>query len=195
MPRTAAQVSKANDSRREQLLECAARLFVQKGYAATGVDEIGEAVGITGPALYRHFANKQALLDAVCLEGIQRLMESIQDAVHDRDASPDSMLDRLVQARVDYALAEGFTMPLHDLEARNLSEGARRQIDALEQLYVAEWMHVLAQIRPSVPASDLHTALIASHVLIGYTAARLYGREPKSLRAHLVRMALATLNA
>ena len=54
---------------REQILREAARLFAERGFHGVGVDEIGAAVGISGPGLYRHFAGKDAML-AELLVGI-----------------------------------------------------------------------------------------------------------------------------
>src|SRR3712207_7203981 len=49
-------------SRREQILQAAAQLFAERGSRAVGVDDVGAAVGVTGPAIYRHFAGKDAML-------------------------------------------------------------------------------------------------------------------------------------
>src|SRR3954462_3729937 len=59
----------AAPTRREQILSEAARLFAARGFHGVGVDEIGAAVGISGPGLYRHFAGKDAML-AELLVGI-----------------------------------------------------------------------------------------------------------------------------
>ncbi len=59
--------------RRQQLAVAAAQLFRQRGFNEVGVDDIGAAVGIGGPALYRYFPSKQAVLEAVVtayLEGL-----------------------------------------------------------------------------------------------------------------------------
>ena len=50
------------DQRRAQLLAEAARLFVERGYAGVGIDEIGAAAGISGPAVYRHVSGKEQLV-------------------------------------------------------------------------------------------------------------------------------------
>src|SRR5215510_1426733 len=48
-------------SRRADILAAAAQLFAQRGYHGTTIGEVGSALGLTGPALYRHFRNKEAL--------------------------------------------------------------------------------------------------------------------------------------
>jgi AcrR family transcriptional regulator len=50
---------------RDSILQAAKALFSQKGFASTSVREICETVGITAPALYYHFGNKEGLFEAV----------------------------------------------------------------------------------------------------------------------------------
>ncbi len=51
-------------SRREEILEIAVGLFASRGYHGVSMDDIGAAAGVTGPALYHHFAGKEAMLAA-----------------------------------------------------------------------------------------------------------------------------------
>lgn len=53
------------DARRAQLLASAALLFRRHGFHGVGMDDIGAAAGVSGPAVYRHFPGKQALLAAI----------------------------------------------------------------------------------------------------------------------------------
>ena len=62
-------------SRREQILETAAELFAAKGFHGVSVGEIGRACGISGPALYKHFASKDAVLAAMLVDISQRLLD------------------------------------------------------------------------------------------------------------------------
>ena len=57
-------------SRRDQILETAAELFAAKGFHGVSVGQIGKACGISGPALYKHFESKDAVLAAM-LVGIR----------------------------------------------------------------------------------------------------------------------------
>src|SRR5436190_23685293 len=51
-------------SRREEILEIAVGLFAERGYHGVSMDDVGAAAGVTGPALYHHFAGKEAMLAA-----------------------------------------------------------------------------------------------------------------------------------
>jgi AcrR family transcriptional regulator len=72
----AAQARPRRRSRRAEILEIAVGLFATRGYHGVSMDDIGAAAGVTGPALYHHFAGKEAMLIAAlgplreeCLEG------------------------------------------------------------------------------------------------------------------------------
>src|SRR5260370_36615850 len=54
--------SRAKSDRRSQLIAAAERLVAERGFLAVRLEDIGAAVGVSGPAIYRHFPNKEALL-------------------------------------------------------------------------------------------------------------------------------------
>ena len=56
--------SQRKSDRRLQLLAAAERLFAERGFLAVRLEDIGAATGVSGPAIYRHFPNKQALAQA-----------------------------------------------------------------------------------------------------------------------------------
>src|ERR671929_1716646 len=77
-----------NPSRREQILQAAAQLFAERGSRSVGVDDIGAAVGVTGPAIYRHFAGKDAMLAEMLLRISERLLAGGNECVAAAGARP-----------------------------------------------------------------------------------------------------------
>lgn len=77
--------------RRRQLLDAGARLIADRGFLGVRLDDLGAAVGISGPAVYRHFASKEALLVEL-LVGISRRLLAGGRAVVDEylDSSDDA---------------------------------------------------------------------------------------------------------
>ena len=71
-------------NRRELILEAAIELFHERGYPATGVDDIGKAVDVSGPAIYRHFSSKEEIL----LEAIRLAADEVQEANQAADKQP-----------------------------------------------------------------------------------------------------------
>lgn len=181
--------------RRQQLLGIAGQMFYRRGFAGTGVDEIGEAAGITGPALYRHFANKQAILDALVIEAMQRLMVPAQAAAKP-DTAANEWLDRLIEVRLDFALGpDRYAFAVRRTEHDNLSRAALRTMATMEEVYQAEWLRVMAALRPDVPTTDLRRAVYAVHVFIGYITLEEHLDDITTVRDHVSRMVRAALFA
>ena len=57
--------SRAKADRRQALLDAAATQFAERGFTRVSLEDLGAAVGVSGPAVYRHFDGKQAVLGAL----------------------------------------------------------------------------------------------------------------------------------
>ncbi len=69
------QRSQAKANRRQALLSAAATLFALEGFNRVSLEDLGAAAGVSGPAVYRHFAGKQAVLGALLLSVSQNLLD------------------------------------------------------------------------------------------------------------------------
>ena len=59
----------------------AARLFAERGFHGVSVGDIGKAVGVSGPALYKHFDSKDAVLAEMLVAISERLLAEGQERV------------------------------------------------------------------------------------------------------------------
>src|ERR671929_340000 len=89
-------VDAGNPSRREQILRAAAQLFAERGSRSVGVDDVGAAVGVTGPAIYRHFTSKDAMLAEMLLRISERLLAGGRAVVAAAGADPRAQLRALI---------------------------------------------------------------------------------------------------
>src|SRR5258706_11356986 len=127
-------------SRREQILAVASELFFERGYHGTGIDQIGEAAGVTGPAVYRHFSGKQEVLDAVLLRGYEHVLKDANTTTEKRQ-SPKLALKSLVQARVEFALGpDRHIVAVFRTEEHNASAQCRRRVAAMREAYIDTWL-------------------------------------------------------
>src|SRR5262249_14539891 len=92
-------------ARREEILEIAVGLFAARGYHGISMDDIGAAAGVTGPALYHHFAGKEAMLVAALIPVSEQLLAGGRKLTADHTDKPDDALAALVDFHVDFALA------------------------------------------------------------------------------------------
>jgi TetR/AcrR family transcriptional regulator len=103
VPDAARPLAKA-DRTRAAVLDAAERLFARRGYAATRLEDVAEAVGVKRAALFYHFRDKQALYDAVIEAAFGDLVERL-DAVLARPGSIAARAEGVVAAWVDAVTA------------------------------------------------------------------------------------------
>ena len=90
---------------REQIIDTATELIIASGdIKAPSTREVTHALNISAPSLYRHFADKDELLDAVCAKYYRRLGEVMQDTARDRPTALER-LHAMGMAYVQFAVA------------------------------------------------------------------------------------------
>ncbi len=187
---------RAKADRQSALLHEAARLFAERGFAGVSLEELGAAVGVSGPAVYRHFANKQALLGAILVRVSARLLHGGR-VVMTEGAEPRAQLDALVRFHVDFALSDADVIRVQDRELESLSDDDRHHVRRLQREYVDLWVAVLARLHPVRSASDLRVRAHACFGLINSTPHSVRGQRgapaESTVRAILESMAVATL--
>lgn len=153
MTRTAAP---RRPRRRELILDAATTLFAQRGYAATGIDDIGAAAGISGPGVYRHFGSKEELFKALVQRGVESLL--LAEEAPD-DESPEEALVRLVNALVESILSAGELATVIWSEQSHLDETTQAWIVRVHRLRVLDWVHVLSRLDPDRSDAE-HVAMV-----------------------------------
>src|SRR3978361_1587906 len=123
-------------SRREQILQAAAPLFAARGSPAVGVDDGGAAVGVTGPAIYRHFASKDAMLAEMLVRISERLLAGGREGVAGAGAAAAAQLRALVDFQVDFALDNPALITVQDRDLGALSEPDGRRARQAQRRYV-----------------------------------------------------------
>ncbi|PPJ28609.1 TetR/AcrR family transcriptional regulator [Nocardia nova] len=149
-------------NRKAQIVRVAARAFSERGYHPVGVDEIAAEVGISGPALYRHFANKYALLVAAAEAGAQQLLDAAK-AADEPGLDPKSRLTALIRALAEHTIDVRREGGLYRWERRYLEREDRARIrviyDELQDLIES----AVAALRPDAPPADVE--LLATGML------------------------------
>lgn len=162
LDRAAATTRVRHPDRRRQIVAAAADLFSRNGYAAVGMNDIGAAIGVTGPAIYRHFDSKAALLAAV--------IDDVIDSVILLDTPPaGTAQEQLIGALRRYAAAVArqrsvmavFVREIHHLPAAQQSSLRTRQREL-----VGHWRELLGHARPDWDREHVRTAVHAAFGLL-----------------------------
>ncbi|MER7662448.1 MULTISPECIES: TetR/AcrR family transcriptional regulator [unclassified Streptomyces] len=156
-------------TRREQILKEAARLFAERGFHGVGVDEIGAAVGISGPGLYRHFPGKDAMLAELLVGISERLLSGGRLRVAEASADPEVLLAALIDGHIDFALDDRPLITLHDRELDRLRDTDRKLVRQLQRQYVELWVTAVRELHPEVAESEARAAVHAVFGLLNST--------------------------
>jgi AcrR family transcriptional regulator len=157
---------KAN--RRAALIRSAAHLFAERGFAAVSTGELGEAVGMSGPALYKHFSSKDALLAEILVDVSERLLAGGREIL-DSGHGPGETLERLIRFHLDFATSDPDVIRLQDRELPSLAPEDNRRVRRLQREYVQSWDGPLAGLRPDLDDGERQVRLMATFGLLNST--------------------------
>ena len=153
-------------ARREAIVAAAAELFAENGYAAVGMDDIGAAAGVTGPAIYRHFEAKAAVLTEV-FDRIISTVDTEPDPNEDRlttagvlaDADPAGRLRRQVERYAAAVSRQRQLMAVFVREVHHLPPDHRDRLRDRQRALVGRWRRLLAGAHPDWSTEEIRTAV------------------------------------
>ncbi len=173
-------------ARRREILGIAARLFAEQGFANVTVDEIGDAAGVSGPALYHHFASKEALLGEM-LVGISDYL--LAGGAEVAACGGDDTIDRLVRFHAEFAVDDRDLITVHFRDLVHATAADQNRVRTLQAKYVSIWTDAL---RARAPGLDRRTAQAAVHATFGLLNSTPFsGRLPRQRMLDLL-CAMAT---
>lgn len=149
--------------RRQQILDIAAELFAQRGFHGVSVADLGAACGISGPALYKHFASKDAVLAEMLVSISEELLAEGRRRATSADG-PRAALLALVDWHVEFALGHRALIVVQDRDWSSLPAVARERVRSLQRDYVDVWADQLRRLDTSL---RLDTARASAHVAFG----------------------------
>ncbi|MCT9819736.1 TetR family transcriptional regulator [Microbacterium sp. W1N] len=158
--------------RKRRIEEAAAVAFAERGYHAVGMQDIAAAVGISAPALYRHFPNKYQLFVRTAFGLAHRLVEATEPpASAPADADPRAVLDELLDAVIDTTVELRATGGIYRWEGRYLEAPDRAVLTGEFVLLRERFSERLAVLRPELDDVEQRwLALAALSVVASITA-------------------------
>jgi AcrR family transcriptional regulator len=173
------------------MLQAAARLFAQKGFAGTSMEEIGAACGMSGPAVYKHFPSKGALLAQMLLDISRQLVAGSRVVITEARNANDALI-ALIEFHADFALNEPDLIRVQDRDLGSLNVEDNRQVRRQQREYVEIWVSILRQLDPDL---SVETARVEAHAAFGLLNSTAHSQSGRSTRATLIQMASYALMA
>jgi AcrR family transcriptional regulator len=177
------------DNRLSAVLEAAARLFAQRGYAATSMRDIAQAASMLPGSLYYHFAAKEDLLAAVYEAGVRDIVAAAQAAA-ERQTDPWDRLEAACVAHLETVLRRSDTA---QVLIRVLPEQVPAAAARLKQLR-AEYEDLYRALVAALPlAADVDRRTFRLMLLGALNWTRFWYREsgadtPRVIARRMLRM-------
>lgn len=177
--------------RREQLLDVGRKLFAERGFEGTSVEEIAATAEVSKPVVYEHFGGKEGLYAVVVDREIQTLLHQVTSALTS-DAQPRMMLEQAALALLGYIeeSTDGFRILVRDSPVAQSTGGFASLISD-----VAGQVEYILADEFRARGLDPRTAPLYAQMLVGMVALTgqfwLDHRKPKKslVAAHLVNLA------
>jgi AcrR family transcriptional regulator len=179
-------------ARRDEILSTAAELFAQRGFHGVSVADIGASCGISGPALYKHFPSKDAVLAEMLVEISERLLAVGRQRSGE---APDARaaVAALVEWHVDFALRHRPLIVVQDRDWASLPDDARERVRTLQREYVDLWAAHLREVHEGLRLDSARAMAHAAFGLINSTPHSALLPDGR-MRELLTRMAAAALD-
>lgn len=120
--------------KRERILEEAVKLFYERGFTGTTLDDIAAELGVTKPFIYTHFRSKVELLAALCKPTIEMSLQAVEQAA----AVSGTPTERLYHAVVGFTrvvLSRQSNIAIYFREEKSLAPEALAEINALRRKF------------------------------------------------------------
>ena len=159
--------------RRARILHAAADLASRRGFTTVSMADIGAEAGIVGSGIYRHFGSKASILVALLDQVMDRLMSRAGQIIA-ATADDRQCLSDLVRDHIAVALLDRTVLMVYHRESHMLPADDRRRLRRRQRLYIEEWVHLLAPLRPDLADGELRLAV---HAAIGAIQSTLFFRS------------------
>jgi AcrR family transcriptional regulator len=151
--------SRGGPARRQAIFDAALRLFRERGFHGTSINDIGFATGVTGPALYRHFSGKGEVLAEAISEGSRRIAGAIREPLSASGRTPEEALEALIRAYVEVALDNADIHAAYILEARHLADELRKPLRRNDLRHRDGWKRLVRAVHPDMSDDQIRTAV------------------------------------
>ncbi|MEN3223103.1 MULTISPECIES: TetR/AcrR family transcriptional regulator [Mycolicibacterium] len=188
-----AGVRTRDPDRKNRILLAASDLIGRKGFHAVSIADIGNAAGITGSGVYRHFDSKSAILVALFDRVIDDLIAEEQ-SILDGTAELPTALEALIDGQVEFVVGDRQLAQVYYNEINNLPDEDRRRLRRKQRLYLEEWVHLVNELREDLDDTE---ARVVVHAAIGAIQSPLFhntGLADERLRVLLTDSARAILS-
>ncbi len=131
-------------SKREAIRIAAARLFRDKGYSATSMRDLAEAVDLKAPSIYNHFLSKEEILRHICFENAHRFLDGLSE-IEKMKSSAGEKLRALIRMHILIATEDATSIIAFNDEWRHLSEPFLSEFSDIRRDYERRFQAIIEE--------------------------------------------------
>ncbi|MEJ5919187.1 MULTISPECIES: TetR/AcrR family transcriptional regulator [unclassified Corynebacterium] len=184
------------ERRHAEILTAASSIIAERGFHQTRLEDVGAAVGVSGPALYRYFKGKDDLLAEILIDISIRLVDGARGVVSDgreQGWTDERVLHELLAYHVEFAVTESDRIRVQEREIRNLPTQEREKVRSLQRMYIGMWVDALMAHRPDLDEDEARVRVQLAAGLINSSRHIVRWAGVEAVRTHTMDMALKAM--
>ncbi len=134
----------AKSNKRETILYAAAKLFRDRGYQATSMRDLAEAVDLKASSLYNHIGSKEEILREICMQNADKFSSGMID-INAQDLSPIQKIEKLIRLHVEIASNDYTAITSFNDEWRHLGEPTLSDFKAKRKSYEMQFLNIIQE--------------------------------------------------
>ena len=131
-------------TKKEAIHDAAAKLFGEKGFAASSVRDIAQAVGLGAASLYNHMGSKDELLTVICFRCANSFLDGMKE-IETKFEDPVEKIRELIKLQIRIALHEESSLTVFNDEWRHLQEPFLSNFLNLRRTYETDYLRIIAE--------------------------------------------------
>jgi AcrR family transcriptional regulator len=151
-------------SRKEEIRDVAAQLFRKRGYQATSMRDIAEAVGIKAASIYNHFQSKQEILEALLMNMATLFTQGMQ-SINESSLNAENKLEQLIALHIRLTIENSDAIALITGEWVHLEDPVKSDYLALRNSYETEFKDIITTGKSQGLFKDIDTNVILFSLL------------------------------
>lgn len=155
---------KKSKSKKQIILEAAARLFRDKGYPATSMRDLAQAVDLKASSLYNHIASKEEILQKICFDNARHFLSAMKE-IEKRPVSATERVKELLQLHIRLATEDPTSVTSFNDEWRHLSEPQLSEFKALRKDYEKRFKAIVKEGMETGEFKAVHPTIVLYSLL------------------------------
>ncbi|MGH1436017.1 MAG: TetR/AcrR family transcriptional regulator [Lewinella sp.] len=131
-------------SKKQRIMEAAAKLFRDRGYSATSMRDLAKAVHLQASSLYSHINSKQEILKDICFQNAHRFLAGIEQ-IEQTGQPPREQIRQLIFLHLNVATSDATSITAFNDEWRHLEEPDLGQFIKLRKRYENRFLAIIQQ--------------------------------------------------